>query len=75
MSYKLEAFGQMKRILLILFAILTMSATAAPADPAPQDMNEAALASYISGRLSAVLTDSHQVTQSCDSTGCTVVVQ
>jgi len=39
-------------------------------------MNDAALASYISGQLSPLLKDSgYAVSQNCDSSGCAVVVQ
>jgi hypothetical protein len=74
-------------IVLILFAILTISAAPALAETArvsaqketttpPANMDDAALASYISGRLTPLLKDSgYQVSQNCDSSGCSVVVQ
>lgn len=42
----------------------------------PADMGDEALASYISGRLNSLLKDgTREVLQSCDETGCSVVVQ
>ena len=76
--------------ILILIAFLTVGAIAAQAEtmPAPQkaqqkaqktppaNMSDAALASYISGRLAPLLKDTgYSVSQACDSSGCSVVVQ
>ena len=42
----------------------------------PANMNDEALASYISGRLAPLLKDTgYQVSQNCDASGCAVVVQ
>jgi hypothetical protein len=76
---------QNKIIVLILMAFLTAGAVSAQAENAPAqqkaqtpptNMNDAALASYISGRLAPLLKDSgYIVSQNCDSSGCAVVVQ
>ena len=76
---------QIKTIILILMAFLTVSAGTAkagdlPAAQKPQtppaNMSEAALARYISGRLAPLLKDAgYEVSQNCDSSGCSVVVQ
>jgi hypothetical protein len=43
---------------------------------APSNMNDAALASYISGKLEPLLKDTgYSVSENCDSSGCSVVVQ
>jgi hypothetical protein len=71
--------------LLILLAFLVVGVPAARADqpqvvasaaanPAPMD--DAALASYVTGRLKQALKDEDdKVEQSCDASGCSVVVQ
>ena len=42
----------------------------------PAHMSDAALASYISGRLNPLLKDTgHDVSQDCDAADCSVVVQ
>ena len=76
---------QIKTIILILMAFLACTSATAHADnlPAtqktqtpPANMSEAALASYISGRLAPLLKDAgYEVSQNCDSSGCSVVVQ
>ncbi|MFH1157578.1 MAG: hypothetical protein V1721_01645 [Pseudomonadota bacterium] len=78
-----------KHIILILLTFLYCGASTAQAGdvPAtasesqeksalPAHMSDEALASYISGRLSLLLKDEgYKVSQSCDATGCSVVVQ
>lgn len=74
-----------KIISLILMAFLASgaitaqaAATSAPqkAQTPPANMSDAALASYISGRLEPLLKGtSHAISQECDSSGCSVVVQ
>jgi hypothetical protein len=73
---------QNKCILLALLAFLTIGSLSAQAESAPEqtavpaNMNDEALASYISGRLAPLLKDAgYQVRQNCDSSGCAVVVQ
>jgi hypothetical protein len=73
-----------KIIFLIFMAFLAGDITVVQAAPAvqsteapPANMNDTALASYISGRLKSVLKDTgYVVSQDCDdSSGCAVVVQ
>ena len=73
-----------KIIFLILMAFLAGDITVVQAastdqspDTPPANMTDAALASYISGRLKSVLKDTgYVVSQDCDdSSGCAVVVQ
>ncbi len=66
---------------LILFTLLTFLAVnpawadQPPAAP-PADMSDEALASYITGRLAPLLQDEgYKIAQSCDATGCAIVVQ
>jgi hypothetical protein len=76
---------QNRCIILALFAFLITGAVSAQAETTPSqqktimppaNMNDAALASYISGKLTPLLKDSgYQISQSCDSSGCAVVVQ
>jgi hypothetical protein len=76
---------QNKRIILALLVFLTTGAISAQAETAPAqqkaqlppaNMNDEALASYITGRLTPLLKDTaYQVSQNCDSSGCSVVVQ
>ena len=76
---------QSKIIALILIAFFITCAVPAQAEnvPAlqktqapPANMNDAALASYISGKLAPLLKDTgYVVSQNCDSAGCAVVVQ
>lgn len=75
----------MIRIIPILLIFLTTGAISAQAEIAPAqqktealpaNMSDEALASYISGRLAPLLKDSgYQVSQNCDASGCSVVVQ
>jgi len=69
-------------ILIVFFAdgVAPASAETAPAPQKtnilPSNMNDAALASYISGKLEPLLKDtSSTVSQACDASGCSVVVQ
>ena len=76
---------QNKIIALILMTFLTAGTATAQAENAPSaqkartpptNMSDAALASYISGRLAPLLKDmGYAASQSCDSSGCSVVVQ
>lgn len=54
---------------------LMMMASAAQADE-PAYMTDAQLTSYIAGRLAPLLaTTGHDVAETCDASGCSVVVQ
>jgi len=78
-----------KNIILISLVFLALSIAPALADDAdvtsetvqksealPANMSDEALASYISGRLNALLKDEgYDISQDCDTTGCSVVVQ
>lgn len=71
-----------KSIALILLVFMAMPLTAsADQPPAPSaktlaTMSDEALASYISGRLNQALKgQDYSVTNSCDDSGCSVVVQ
>ena len=79
-----------KRIILSLLIFLTTGAVTvraenAPAAPKPAaesivvppaNMNDEALASYISGRLAPLLRNNgYKVSQNCDASGCSVLVQ
>lgn len=77
---------KIKFILLALLAFLTSGAVCAWAETAiapapvktaaPANMSDAALANYISSRLEPLLKDTgYAVTESCDASGCAVVVQ
>ncbi len=77
---------QNKRIILTLLALLVLAPVMAKAGTAPAstqqaatppaNMSDEALASYISGRLAPLLKEStYQVSQNCDDSGCSVVVQ
>ena len=76
-----------KQIILILFVFLAVNVSAAQAEniPAttfkapenfipPVNMNDEALASYISGRLNLILEDS-KISPYCDAADSSVVVQ
>lgn len=61
----------MKTGTLALLIFLTLSPPAHAGE-----MSDAALASYISGRLKQVLADEpYRIPKSCDDEGCTVVVE
>ena len=73
-------------VLLVFLTVMPLSAQAESAAPAsnsstekttvPANMSDDALASYISGRLAPLLKDAgYQVSQNCDSSGCSVIVQ
>ena len=75
-----------KIITLILIAFLAYGAHAAQAETTAvsqkinttttTNMSDAALASYISGKLEPLLKDTGSaVSQACDASGCSVVVQ
>lgn len=70
-----------KYIISIALIFLTLGIASAQAEPvpaviAPSAMSDEALASYISGRLNQALKgEDHAVSQYCDATGCSVVVQ
>lgn len=75
-----------KSIVLISLVFLALGCVPAQADEAmsapetaqtvPTSMDDEALASYITGRLSAILKDEgYDVSQNCDTSGCSVVVQ
>ena len=78
-----------RQIILILLAFLAVNVGTAQAEdiPAtisktqenftpPANMNDEALASYISGRLNLLLKDeNYKVSKYCGATGCSVVVQ
>ena len=76
---------QNKLIILALLAFLMTGPISAQAETAPAqqkaeqlpaNMNDEALASYITGRLTPLLKDTaYQVSQNCDASGCAVVVQ
>lgn len=70
-------FVQNKRIIFIALIFLLLGAPVAQADQirtAP--LGDAALASYISGRLKPALSDEgYTIDQYCDASGCAVVVQ
>ncbi len=73
---------QIRNIILVLLVIFSVSAGIARAEntpaaaPVPANMSDEALASYISGRLKLMLNDQdYKVSQACDETGCSVVVQ
>jgi hypothetical protein len=58
-----------------VYADNTRPAAEKETDP-PAAMSDEALASYISGRLRLLLEgDGYGITQECNSTGCSVVVQ
>lgn len=64
----------------VVLLVLTTGAFAARADERQQTelagMSDEELASYITGRLKPLLKDEgYEVRQSCDATGCSVVVQ
>lgn len=68
----------MKQLILILAAVLFLQTGPVLADQpvATANMTDTELASYISGRIRAVLGDDYSVTQTCgDDTGCDIVVQ
>jgi hypothetical protein len=67
-----------KQLVLILAAVLFLQTGAVLADQtvATENMTDTELASYISGRLRAVLGNDFDVSQTCDAdTGCDIVVQ
>jgi hypothetical protein len=74
-----------KIIALILIVFMAAGAVTAQAEStpvlqknqtAPANMSDAALASYISGKLAPLLKDTgYAVSQDCDASGCSVVVQ
>jgi hypothetical protein len=74
-----------KYIILISLAFLAFASVPALADDSaapqkkevvPANMSDEALASYISGRLAPLLKDDgYEVSQNCDASGCSVVVQ
>jgi hypothetical protein len=76
---------QNRHIVLALLAFLTIMPISVRAETVrtpqkkeqpPANLSDAALASYISGRLTPLLKDTgYQVSQSCDADGCAVVVQ
>jgi hypothetical protein len=80
---------QNKIIILILIAFFGFQVVSAQAEKAPAsatpatekatvpaNMSDEALASYISGRLTPLLQDQgYKVSQACDASGCSVVVQ
>ena len=76
---------QNKHIILALLTFLTTCTISAQAGTVPVqqkaelppvNMSDEALASYITGRLAPLLKDGgYLVSQNCDSSGCSVVVQ